>query len=231
VIRARWRSRRRNERGAAAVEAALVTPLLCLLVFGIIEFSFVLRDYTVVSSDVRAAARIASTGADAGQGTCDVYLGAPPCTPASSPALAQLAADAIQREGSAMPASAINYILVYKANDKGYPGSNGSSTMPSNCSGFSNCVRFTWQPLANSGAGAFRYADGSWNSSSISACFPGNATNPLDRVGVYMNAKHKMMTGLFGGTLTIADHATFDFEPLATAICNGSGSAATGGHS
>jgi hypothetical protein len=229
----RWRrwSRRRNERGAAAVEAALVTPILCLLVFGIIEFSFLLRDYIVVSSDVRTAARIASTGAGDGPGVCDVYAGAPVCTGPSSPKLAQLAADAVQREGSAMPPSSINYILVYKANDKGYPGSNGSSTMPSNCSGFSNCVRFTWQPLANSGAGAFRYADGSWNSSSISACFPGNATNPLDRVGVYMNAKHKMMTGLFGGTLTIADHATFDFEPLATAICNGSGSAAPGGHS
>jgi Flp pilus assembly pilin Flp len=222
--------RRRNERGAAAVEAALITPVLVLLVFGIIEFSFTLRDYQVVSSDVRVAARIASTGAGTGPGTCEVYVGAPPCTSGNAPALAQLAADAIQREGSAMPPNSINYILVYKANDKGYPGADGSTTMPSSCSSTANCVRFTWQPNANSGAGAFRYADGTWLSKSISACFPGNATNPLDRVGVYLNATHKMMTGLFGSSLTLTDRATFDFEPLPTETCNGSGSVASGGH-
>jgi hypothetical protein len=227
--------RRRDESGAVAVEAALITPILVLLVFGIIEFSFVLRDYGVVSSDVRAAARIASTGAGSGPGTCDPYAGAPPCLGTSSPALAQAAADAIQQEGSAMPPGNINYILVYEANLKGYPCTtstctDSSTTMPSTCSGYTNCVRFTWQPTANSGAGAFRYANGSWDSSTISACFPGNATNPLDRVGVYMNATHSMMTGLFGSSLTITDHASFDFEPLPTATCNGSGSVASGGH-
>jgi Flp pilus assembly protein TadG len=236
VTRALRRLRRRDERGAVAVEAALITPILVLLVFGIIEFSFVLRDYGVVSSDVRAAARIASTGAGSGPGTCDVYTGAPPCTPASAPALAQAAADAIQQEGSAMPPGNINYILVYEANTKGYPCTSSActdtnTTMPTNCSGYPNCVRFTWQANANSGAGAFRYADGSWDSSTISACFPGNATNPLNRVGVYLNATHPMMTGLFGSKVTIADHASFDFEPLPTATCNGSGSTATGGHS
>jgi hypothetical protein len=222
---------RRDERGAAAVEAALVTPVLVLLVFGIIEFAFLLRDYNVVSSDVRVGARIASTGAGAGPGVCDTgYSGAPPCTPASSPSLAQLAADAIQRQGSAMPANQINYILVYKANDKGYPGANGSTTMPTNCSGYADCVRFTWQQNANGGAGAFRYADGAWNSSTISACFPGTASAPLDRVGVYMNATHRLMTGLFGSSVTISDRAAFDFEPLATGQCNGTGSVSTGGH-
>jgi hypothetical protein len=203
-----------------------------LLVFGIIEFSFLLRDYGVVSSDVRAGARIASTGAGSGPGTCDTsYVGAPPSTSGSSPALAQLAADAIQREGSAMPPNQINYILVYKANDKGFPGADGNTTMPTNCSATAACVRFTWQQNANGGAGAFRYADGTWASGGISACFPGNATNPLNRVGVYMNATHKMVTGLFGSTVTLSDRAAFDFEPLPTSSCNGTGAVATGGHS
>jgi hypothetical protein len=134
-----------------------------------------------------------------------------------------------------MPANQINYILVYKANTQGYPGSDGNTTMPSNCSGFSNCVRFTWQQKANGGAGAFRYTDGAWSSSTISACFPGNPNSnpptPLDRVGVYMNAKHNMMTGLFGSSITITDHAVFDFEPLPSATCNGTGNPNTGGHS
>jgi len=207
-----------------------VTPLIVLIVFGIIEFAFVLRDYAVVSSDVRNGARIASTAADSGPGTCDTsYTGAPPCTPASSPALAQLAADAIQREGSAMPPGDIDYILVYKANAQGYPGSDGNTSMPASCSGYSSCVKFTWQAKANGGKGAFRYANGSWNSQSISACFPGNSTTPLDRIGVAMHATHHMVTGLFGTTITLRDHAVMDFEPLPTASCNGKGPS-SGGH-
>jgi Flp pilus assembly pilin Flp len=216
--------RRRNERGAAAVEAALITPILVLLVFGIIEFSFVLRDYQVVSSDVRAGARIASTGAGSGPGTCESYVGAPPCTNGNAPALAQLAADAIQREGSAMPPNAINYILVYKANDSGLPGT--ATTMPANdCGGAASCVKFTWVPAQS----AFRYSSGTWNSTTISACFPGNTTNPLDRVGVYVNTTHRMITGLFGSTLSIKDRTVMDFEPLPTTSCNGTGPT-SGGH-
>jgi hypothetical protein len=46
-----------------------------------------------------------------------------------------------------------------------------------------------------------------------------------------MNATHKMITGLFGKSVTLQDHAVFDFEPLPTASCNGSGTTAGGGHS
>ena len=233
--RAFWPSRRRGERGAAAVEAALIFPVLVLLITGIIETCFTLKDYSVVVSDVRSGGRIASTGAGFGPGTCDTtYVGAPPCVPTNVPALAQLAADAIQREGSAMPNDQINYLLIYKANAQGYPGADGSTTMPATCGGVANCVRFTWQPLANAGAGAFRYANGSWASSSISACFPGTSTDEnkkLHRVGVYMNVTHRMMTGMFGMTLALSDHAVFDFEPLPTATCNGTGATGTGGHS
>jgi hypothetical protein len=76
--------------------------------------------------------------------------------PARDPALAQLAADAIQREGSAMPANQINYILVYKANSKGYPCTSTTctdtnKTMPTTCSGYASCVKFVWQPSVNVG--------------------------------------------------------------------------------
>ncbi|MEO7942386.1 MAG: TadE/TadG family type IV pilus assembly protein [Marmoricola sp.] len=206
---------RRGEPGAVAVEAALVIPLLCILVFGMIEFAFVMRDYASVSNSVRTGSRIASTGADAGPGTCETGTGAPPCTSTSSPALAQEAADAIQRSGSAMPPDSINYMLVYKANPTGYPGVDANRTMPTDCSATANCVKFIWRPTLN----AFKYSGGSWSSVSISACFPGSVTYPMDRVGVYLNATHKMMTGLFGAGLTLNDRAVLDFEPLATQNC------------
>jgi hypothetical protein len=206
---------RRGESGAIAVEAALVIPVLLILVFGMIEFAFVMRDYASVSNGVRTGARIASTGADAGPGTCETGTGAPPCTSTSSPALAQEAADAIQRSGSAMPPDAINYMLVFKANAAGYPGAESNRTMPATCTGTPNCVRFVWRPTLD----AFRYAEGTWTSTSISACFPGSVTYPMDRVGVYLNATHKMMTGLFGANITLSDRAVLDFEPLATQSC------------
>jgi hypothetical protein len=156
-------NRRRGESGAVAVEAALVVPLLCILVFGMIEFAFVMRDYASVSNSVRTGARIASTGADAGPGTCETGTTAPPCTSTSSPALAQEAADAIQRSGSAMPPDSINYMLVYKANAAGFPGAESNRTMPANCTGTANCVMFTWRPALD----AFRYANGTtrWTAS------------------------------------------------------------------
>lgn len=205
--------RRRSESGAIAVEAALVTPILVLLVFGMIEFAFVMRDYAGVSNSVRVGARIAATGADAGPGTCETGPTAPPCTSASSPAFAQEAADAIQRGGSAMPGDFINYILVYKANAAGFPGS--MSTMPASCAGIGDCVQFVWRDSLD----AFRYGSGSWSSTSISACFPGSTAYPMDRVGIYLNASHPMMTGLFGTSVSLSDRAVMNFEPLATQSC------------
>ncbi len=206
---------RRSESGAVAVEAAIITPFLLLLVFGMIEFAFVMRDYASVGNSVRTGARIASTGADAGPGTCEVGPTAPPCTSASSPALAQFAADAIQRSGAAMPPDSINYILVYKANGYGYPGVATNKTMPADCSATANCVKFVWRDAQD----AFRYAGGTWTSTTISACFPGSVASPMDRVGVYLNASHVMMTGLFGAALSLDDRAVLDFEPLASQSC------------
>ena len=83
------------------MEFAIVVPVLFLLVIGMLEFAFVMRDYLAVSSSTRVGARIAATGANAGQGTCP---GLPIiCVPGNVPALAQDAADAIQQAGTAMP--------------------------------------------------------------------------------------------------------------------------------
>ena len=54
------RRRERPDRGAVAVEAALITPVLVLLVFGIIEFGLAFRDWLAVTSAVRAGARTAA---------------------------------------------------------------------------------------------------------------------------------------------------------------------------
>jgi hypothetical protein len=194
------------------VEAALVTPLLLLLVFGIIEFSLLLRDHVAVSSAVRTGGRVASTGAGAGPGVCDTGPTAPPCTPETAPALAQAAADAIQRAGSAMPQDAIDYIYVYAANPGGYPGPTGNTTMPDGTCGFADCVKFVWVDAQN----RFRYASGTWDSRTINACINDPAAMS---VGIYLRATHDFVTGLFADSIGVADRAVLKFEPLTTELC------------
>ena len=205
----------RAESGAVAVEAALIFPLLVLLIFGMIEFAFVMRDYAGVANSVRVGSRVAATGAAAGPGVCETGPDAPVCTSTSSPVLAQEAADAIQRGGSSMPGDNINYMLVYRANSAGFPGSEGNTTMPTTCSGTADCVQFNWRDSLD----AFRYQSGSWSSVSISACFPGSTANPMHRVGIYLDASHPMMTGLFGASIKLTDRAVMNFEPLPTQSC------------
>jgi hypothetical protein len=198
----------RRERGAVAVEAALLTPVLALVLFGIIEMALFMRDVASVSSAVHVGARTASVGAGAGPGTCEASANPPPCSPADVPGLAQAAADAIQKGGTAMPQDEINWILVYNANPQGYPMPAGNTS--ATCS--TECVKYVW----DDGLNKFRYAGGSWASSSINACI-----NDPSRmaVGVIMNATHTWITGLFGDGAGVEERTVMQFEPLPNDQC------------
>lgn len=54
------RSRRRGESGAIAVEFALIMPVLLMLVFGILEFGFMINRDMIVGNASRDGARAAS---------------------------------------------------------------------------------------------------------------------------------------------------------------------------
>ncbi|MGN0064610.1 MAG: TadE/TadG family type IV pilus assembly protein [Nocardioides sp.] len=58
--------RARDEKGAAAVEFALVMPVLLILVFGIIDFGLYFNRYAAVSNAAREGVRSASLGAKTG---------------------------------------------------------------------------------------------------------------------------------------------------------------------
>lgn len=202
------RRAQRTERGAVAVEAALVTPFLVLLLFGIVELSLLMRDHVALTSAVRVAGRTASANAGAGPGSTAVDC-VPPCSPTNAPMLAQLAANAVQRSGSALPEDAIRELWIYRANAKGYPGEEGNTAWTCTTS----CVQFKWVPTQDS----FRYYQGTWVSSTIAAC--ANSTPPPDSVGIYIKAAHPFITGLFADEMVLEDHAVFAFEPLPTLTC------------
>ena len=75
VLGVRQRVRRatpphRGQRGAAAVEFALVVPILLVIVFGIINFGFVMTQKAALSNAVRAGARYGTVNAYAGDHSC-----------------------------------------------------------------------------------------------------------------------------------------------------------------
>lgn len=55
------RGRRRHDRGAAAVEFALVLPILCMLLFGIVSFGFAISDKVALVNAVREGARFGAS--------------------------------------------------------------------------------------------------------------------------------------------------------------------------
>jgi Flp pilus assembly protein TadG len=133
----RWR----GDRGAAAVEAAIVTPVVMAMIFGIVEFGFFFKDYLSAATAARDGVRLASANPR--------YSG-----------FAQAAADRVQHSGSALDYSTVQQLWVYKA--------NATNDYPIGFSSFSNCttcVKFSWtgssfQPIPGT----------SWPSTSQVAC-------------------------------------------------------------
>ncbi|GAA2037137.1 hypothetical protein GCM10009819_22170 [Agromyces tropicus] len=74
-------SRRRNERGAAAVEFALIIPVLVLLVLGIMEFSRLYNQQISLSNAARAASRVMAISNDSGAAVTAAIQAAPSLNP------------------------------------------------------------------------------------------------------------------------------------------------------
>lgn len=134
--RVRW-----DDRGVAAVEAAIITPIFLLLVVGILEFGLVFKDQLAVTSAARSGARIAS----------------------AEPRNASFATDAaaaVAQEASALDSKTIKALWIYQADSTGHPiGANGGF---GSCS--LNCIVFTWNGTS------FVQSSGSWDPMTQDAC-------------------------------------------------------------
>jgi Flp pilus assembly protein TadG len=64
IARSRWGRRRHSQRGAVAVEFALILPLLLLLVLGIIEFGFGYHAWDATQNAAREGARLGAVSFD-----------------------------------------------------------------------------------------------------------------------------------------------------------------------
>jgi Flp pilus assembly protein TadG len=58
----------KNEQGQTMVEFALCLPIMCLLLFGVIQFGIVFNNYVTLTDAVRAGARKAAVSRNLGAG-------------------------------------------------------------------------------------------------------------------------------------------------------------------
>jgi hypothetical protein len=180
------RRRRSGERGAALVEAAIITPLLLLLIFGVIEFGFLFKDALTLANATRSGARVGSSSANDPLADYNILKAIEP-----SKSFAK-----------------INDIVVYKAD-----GPDG--TVPPNCinSGVAGlCNHYTAADLSIDQAsflspGFFQSQD--WPSSARQ-CSPTSPGGP-DYLGVWVNAQHNSTVGFFPSR-TLHDYTVMRVE-------------------
>jgi Flp pilus assembly protein TadG len=68
----RGRGNIRAERGQTMVEFAMVLPILCLLLFGVIQFGITFNNYVTLTDAVRAASRKAAVSRQSGTRDADI---------------------------------------------------------------------------------------------------------------------------------------------------------------
>jgi Flp pilus assembly protein TadG len=182
-----------RQSGAVAVEAALIVPLLLLILFGIIDSALYLRDAAAVSAVVRHGVRIASAEPRRANFVTD-------------------AADAVASAVTVFDATLIDELWVYQADSRGTPTSSATFN-DGGC--ITRCVRLRW----NAAAGRFDQVGGDWNPASVNACVGDPSAMS---VGVYLRMRHTMLFPILTGSLpirVIGDRAVMHFEPLPTRDC------------
>jgi Flp pilus assembly protein TadG len=179
-----------GERGASAVEAAIVTPVVMALLFGIIELGFVFKDYLAVAGAVRAGVRIAAA------------------SPRTS-TFAQLSASKVAKTGGAMDFKDVQQMWVYKV-DPVDPASNKPFGKTDFDHGCDSCVQFRW----DAGSQAFVPTSDTWLASTQNACSSSSLGGPPDRIGVYIQLQHHAFTGLLFNTIHISESSILSLEPV-----------------
>ena len=181
----RWESTRHRDRGAVAVETAVVSMFLIILAFGIIESSFLFKDWLSVSAAARAGARMGASQ---------------PRVANFAQASADQVTNALSDTNSLSDLNPANLIAVwvYKTTAAG--------SRPVNCNSSSSCVPFTWDgtQLKLTTASA-----GNWLSTSQDAC-AGDSSR--DSLGVYVSYTHISPLGFFPNS-TISQSTVMWIEP------------------
>ncbi len=125
---------RRTDRGSAAVELALLMPLLLLVVFGVIDFGRMLNTQITLTEAAREGARAAALGFDPGARVARTATGITLSTVVTACPDADLSADAVVDLSHAFrPVTPLGSLI-------GYFGGEGDGTVTVTARGVMPCV-------------------------------------------------------------------------------------------
>jgi Flp pilus assembly protein TadG len=169
----------------------MVSMLLIVLLFGIVESSFLFKDWLSVSAAARAGARMGASQP-------------------RMPNFAQASADQVTNALSDLNPANLQAVWVYKTT-----GATGSP--PANCNSSSSCVPFTWDPNAKQLTTLYV---GNWLNTSQDACAGDVTTAPnlRDSLGVYVKYKHTSLLGFFFNNSIISQSTVMWIEPWTTDV-------------
>jgi hypothetical protein len=197
---------RSSERGAAMVEAAFVTPVFFLLLFGVLEFGLLFRDSLTTNNAAHQGARAASVHG-------------------SDPDTDYLIIRSVEHGLRAMELQELEYVVVFRA-------SGPNDTMPLVCATASQ----TYDPLNPSSPACNRYTAADFFleiEDPVSGADTGNfrcSTSAVDRfwcpsdrdteldggtdyVGVHVETTHGFITGMFGNGMQLGETSIVRLEP------------------
>ena len=181
--------RRGGQRGAALVEAAVVFPVLMMLVFGMMEFALVFMNASTVAGATRSGVRTGS---------------ASPRVSGYEQGILTAVTTALKSRSDATPQE----VWIYKADPTSGLPLGGNLSSPSGCP-TNTCGRWVWSGSAWTLASATM-----WAATAQSACLaPASSIYP-DSLGVYVKVQHSLITRLFGSTFTLTDKSVMRLEPI-----------------
>jgi Flp pilus assembly protein TadG len=190
----RRKSTGHRDSGAVAIETAAVSMLLITILFGIVESSFLFKDWITVSAAARAGARMG-------------------VSQPRSPSFAQDTANQVANAVADLDPANIQEVWVYKAAVTANAAT--STNKPFGFTDFSNCtvcVKYVW----NAGTHSLTQSSGNWSYTSQNACAGDSAR---DSLGVYVKYRHTSPLKFFFNNLTVSESAVMWIEPTSAAIC------------
>jgi hypothetical protein len=181
------------------VEAALILPVIVLLVLGIMEFGLLFTSYSTTTASTRSGARLAATA----------YSQAGSSPTAQQDAATQIslatAAD-LEVLNNADPVGMAIYRVDPSSSDGAPLGGFPGPGMVGGCT--SDCIRYSWDAATQT----FERTSGDWTDAD--AC--GVA---VDSIGVYVESTHFYISGILGEQRDVDGHTVMRLEPLPADQC------------